>query len=229
MSRGRMETENTDLEEPLLEGDQDDPLHCHEAEEVLDETDSTGSTDSPSDTTPPTMDMMSFACFKVSRRTVGLACACFDGLWGGSILVPMHYAKKSTEGLSYVISFSIGATTVLIIGWILRFAYNVVLAQSFTGAVQALPSLHIRCMWLPGSIAGLLWSLGNLSSILSVEYLGEGVGYSIVQAQMIVAGLWGVLWYKEVGGWQQICAWLTFAVVTLCGILLLSYEHQRGT
>jgi hypothetical protein len=30
--------------------------------------------------------------FKVSRRTTGLAAAVFNGLWGGSILVPMHFA-----------------------------------------------------------------------------------------------------------------------------------------
>jgi uncharacterized membrane protein (DUF441 family) len=48
-------------------------------------------------------------------------------------------------------------------------------------------------MWLPGGgLAGLLWSIGNVSSILSVAYLGgEGVGYSIVQSQLVVAGLWG--------------------------------------
>jgi hypothetical protein len=44
-----------------------------------------------------------------SRRTLGLFSALGCGVWGGSCLVPMHYAKGNTGGLGYVISFSIGA------------------------------------------------------------------------------------------------------------------------
>ena len=177
---------------------------------------------STSDTT------VQLGCGRWDRRMVGLVCACFDGLWGGSILVPMHYAKKNAEGLDYLISFSTGAVTVLILLWIVRIAYGTVQTGSARQAIVALPSLHLSVMWLPGGIAGLLWSIGNLASILSVQYLGEGVGYSIVQAQMIVAGLWGVLWYKEVGGWRDILVWMVFSFVTLGGIILLSYEHQRN-
>ena len=31
--------------------------------------------------------------FVVKRRRVGIMCALFDGIWGGNILVPMHYAR----------------------------------------------------------------------------------------------------------------------------------------
>ena len=55
----------------------------------------------------------------------------------------------------------------------------------FTYAYQSLPSFHIRKMWLPGGTAGLLWSIGNFCSIISVEYLGEGVGYSVTQASIL--------------------------------------------
>lgn len=44
-----------------------------------------------------------------SRRSLGLFSALMCGIWGGSCLVPMHYAKGNTGGLGYVISFSIGA------------------------------------------------------------------------------------------------------------------------
>ena len=44
-----------------------------------------------------------------SRRNLGLFSALMCGLWGGSCLVPMHYAKGDTSGLGYVISFSTGA------------------------------------------------------------------------------------------------------------------------
>jgi glucose uptake protein GlcU len=62
--------------------------------------------------------------------------------------------------------------------------------------------------------------------MVSVEYLGEGVGYSIVQAQMLVAGLWGIFWYREVKGWQYIIGWFVCASMTITGIVLLSYQHR---
>ena len=45
----------------------------------------------------------------VSRRNLGLLAALMCGLWGGSCLVPMHYSTGDTNGLGYVISFSVGA------------------------------------------------------------------------------------------------------------------------
>lgn len=30
---------------------------------------------------------------RLNRRQIGLLCATFDGVWGGSILVPMHFAR----------------------------------------------------------------------------------------------------------------------------------------
>lgn len=170
---------------------------------------------------------VNFRCFKLHRRTVGLICACIDGIWGGSILVPMHFAGSKTEGLGYVISFAIGATTILIVMWIIRIVSSAVVLGSVKEAVRKLPPLHLRKFWLQGSVAGLLWSIGNVCSILSVEHLGEGVGYSIVQAQMLVAGLWGVLWYREVQGWYAIAGWFCCALTTLSGILLLSHEHLK--
>ena len=45
----------------------------------------------------------------IPRRQLGLLSALMCGLWGGSCLVPMHYSTGDTNGLGYVISFSIGA------------------------------------------------------------------------------------------------------------------------
>ena len=40
-------------------------------------------------------------------------------------------------------------------------------------------------MWLYGGTCGLLWSIGNFFSIIAVDYLGEGVGYSATQTAML--------------------------------------------
>jgi len=163
-----------------------------------------------------------------SRRRLGLACAAFNGLWGGSIMVPMHYSSGNTTGLGYAVSFAIGASIVLLAMWVCRYLYYVGRTGSFTRAVRCLPSFHLRVMWLPGGIAGGLWSFGNICSMLSVQGLGEGVGYSVVQGSMLVSGLWGVYFYHEVTKRKKRLKWLASAVLTVSGILLLSYEHRQG-
>lgn len=165
--------------------------------------------------------------YKICRRRLGLAGAVFNGVWGGSIMVPMHYSKRNTGGLGYVISFAIGASIVTLFLWVLRYCYHVVRTGSFTRAYRSLPSFHIRVMWLPGGIAGTLWSIGNLCSIISVQYLGEAVGYSVTQAAMLTSGLWGIFYFKEVEGCLPISKWFLSASITVAGILLLSYEHQH--
>jgi hypothetical protein len=80
-----------------------------------------------------------------------------------------------------VISFAIGASIVTMCLWIMRYAYHVNRTGSFVQGFEALPSFHIRVMWLAGGTAGTLWSIGNICSMISVEYLGEAVGYSVVQ------------------------------------------------
>lgn len=94
-------------------------------------------------------------------------------------------------------------------------------------AFRSLPSLHFQTLWLAGGTSGLLWSIGNFFSIISVHNLGEGVGYSVIQAAMIVSGLWGIFYFKEVVGTPLISKWFASAATTVTGILLLSYTHQR--
>jgi hypothetical protein len=115
--------------------------------------------------------------------------------------VPMHFAPSEASGIGYVVSFAIGASIVTIILWILRFFhcwytirhdYNTSNMGSGTGisidmveAYNLLPSMHFRVMWAPGGLAGTLWSIGNIASMVSVQNLGEGVGYSVTQASMV--------------------------------------------
>jgi glucose uptake protein GlcU len=43
-------------------------------------------------------------------------------------------------------------------------------------------------MWLPGALCGALWEVSNIGSLVSVQFLGEGVGFSVVQAALLVSG-----------------------------------------
>jgi glucose uptake protein GlcU len=80
-------------------------------------------------------------------------------------------------------------------------------------------------MWLAGGLSGMLWSIGNFFSLISVFYLGQGVGYPLVQTSIIVSGLWGIFYFKEITGFERISKWLASSLLTIFGILLLGYEH----
>jgi glucose uptake protein GlcU len=162
------------------------------------------------------------------RRFLGVLAAVFNGCYGGSILVPMKYAPPHAGGAAYVISFSIGAVIVTFGLWVIRYVYLLTSRRHCSphGAFLELPSFHFRKMWFAGGLCGLLWSIGNFFSILSVYYLGEGIGYSIVQSNMLVSGLWGIFYFHEIEGGVTRCKWYISALFAVSGIIFLSYEHH---
>jgi glucose uptake protein GlcU len=163
---------------------------------------------------------------QVRKRTLGILSAVFTGVYGGSIMVPMKFAPKMDRGLGFLISFSIGAALVNLTLWVVRYLYLCQRHLSFFQGYQELPSFHFGKMWLYGASCGLLWSIGNFCSLLAVEYLGLGVGYSLTQSSMLVSGLWGIFYFHEIEGTTPISKWYVSAMVTVLGIFLLSYEHH---
>jgi glucose uptake protein GlcU len=169
-----------------------------------------------------------FGRIRVQERILGiLAAMIITGIWGGSILVPMHYAPPSNRGLGYLISFAIGAAVVNLSLWVIRYLYLCLYYSSMKEAYQALPSFHLRKMWFYGGLCGLCWSIGNFSSILAVQYLGQGVGYSATQASMLISGLWGIFYFREIEGMKVIIKWYLSAMVTVLGIVMLGYQHHE--
>jgi len=180
--------------------------------------------DSPAYTEEQRSETIDVCGLKLSRFSVGLAASVYNGALGGSAIVPMHYSKL--HGLEFVISFAIGATMITTLLWFLRFLYHLQRRRSVHSAWRALPSFHLRVMCIPGAIAGTLWSIGNVSSIVAVTHLGEGIGMSVVQSAMMVSGLWGIFYFREIQGMKNICWWFVAAFVTLVSIIFLSHEHE---
>jgi len=176
---------------------------------------------------PSTVVMVNVRGYKIAKRKLGMMSAAFCGIWGGSIMAPMKFCKSDTKGTHYLMSFSIGASIVTVAFWLLRYLYNVNRYRSLSKAYAVLPSFHLRTMWLAGGTSGFLWSIGNFFSLISVFYLGEGVGYPLVQTSILVSGLWGIFYFREVQGTERITKWLCSSLITIFGILLLSYEHHE--
>ena len=111
--------------------------------------------------------------------------------------------------------------------WIGMFFYNCAsLRWNWTEAWEQLPAWNVRELGIPGCAAGLLYSIGNFCSILAVAYLGQGVGFSFCQAQLLISGLWGVFYFEEIQGRDSITKWFISASITITGIVLLSYQHE---
>jgi hypothetical protein len=161
----------------------------------------------------------------LSLKIWGIVGAVIDGLYGGSVLVPMHFAEY--HGLDFLLSFSVGCWIVIVLVWLLRWSVYAVRARSLHAGWEALPSLCFNSIGWPYAIlAGLIWSIGNVCSILSVAWLGQGLGYAVVQSQLVVAGLWAVFFYGEIQGRTRIAGWFAFCALTVVSMLLLTRQHQ---
>jgi len=133
----------------------------------------------------PTVETVVILGREITRRRWGMILAAVFGLWGGSVMAPMKLCKSNIQGSRFVISFGIGASVVNLFFWLVRYCYNVYKFKSLSKAYARLPSFHLDVMWRPGGLSGLLWSIGNFFSLISVKYLGQGVGYPLVQSQIM--------------------------------------------
>jgi len=167
---------------------------------------------------------------KISTRTLGFIIAVIGGIWGGSVMVPIHYADSNSKGFNFVFSFAIGTSFVNTFAWIIRFYFTWIRSsKNLQSTLRALPSFHFRSMVMPGACSGTLYCIGNLASIVSVTILGEGVGYSMTQSSMLVSGMWGIFWYREITDPLCIRGWLIMATITLSGMMILCLSHVSKT
>ena len=161
---------------------------------------------------------LSMKCMKqtcrVSKYHAGLCMAVVNGILASTIMVPLHYAPPtSTSGLGYSMSFGMASVVAVWFYWLLRyiwlasanFYFSLMFAEpgqsmptfrvllrikldSLLKGYQQLPSFHLKVMWKAGMTSGVLYSLGNLFGIVSIQNLGDFMGYSLNQSSVIVSG-----------------------------------------
>lgn len=165
----------------------------------------------------------------LTKRQLGIIGAVFNGLWGGLNLIPLHFAQQEGfGGAAYLISYAVGSMIINASMWVIYFLYHLHQRRyNFRDAVDALPDFHLDKLWMPGCLAGALYSIANFGSILAVTYLGQGVGFSLCQVQILVSGLWGIFYFKEIKGRETITKWVISACITVCGILWLTYQKAH--
>ncbi|KAL7530794.1 hypothetical protein ACHAXR_004730 [Thalassiosira sp. AJA248-18] len=192
----------------------------------------------------------------ISKYHLGLFMAVINGVFAATIMVPLQYAPpNTTQGIGYSMSFGIAAVLVVLLFWVLRFLFLTlvncifhsrwaeisneprrltvalqifmqILTHSLIQGYNQLPSFHIREMWRPGLTSGVLYSMGNLFGIVSIQNLGDFMGYSLGQSSMIISGLWGLFYYREIPGAMNMIGFLLSSCVVFVGILLMATEHN---
>jgi glucose uptake protein GlcU len=157
---------------------------------------------------------------KISRMRylVGVVAAIVVGLFNGSLQVPLHYygtdiGKNNTDaGISYVVNFSAGVvvTTPILcfIWWMIRF--------------QKIPPFYFMKVLFPGLATGFYWACGYFAATYATLYLGNTVGYPLTQTCIVVNGLWGIVYYKEIRGVHKIVLFMMAALIILGGATLLA-------
>jgi len=152
------------------------------------------------------------------RKTLGIIIASCIGISTGSIMVPLHYAPPEAQGVQFVISFACGALTVSIIFYTV---YGTI--RALLGYSEPFPSFHFRAIAVPAFCTGLLWTTGYFCGLYSTLYLGNAIGNSSVQGQIVVSGMWGILYYREVTDRRKIALFFMSMLLTLGGVVLLAF------
>ena len=96
------------------------------------------------------------------------------------------------QGIAYLLSFSSG---VLVMSYALLALY----ALGMYVVKRQIVQMHFRVAFIPGLAAGLLFSLGNVCAIYATQFLGLTIGFPLTQGALLVAGLWGMFYYKVCG------------------------------
>ncbi|KAG7365033.1 drug/metabolite transporter superfamily protein [Nitzschia inconspicua] len=169
----------------------------------------------------------------LTKRQCGILGASVNGVMTGGSLVPVHYAaEEGFGGAKFFPSMACGAILSNLLIWGVFFCFQAIRdsrrGKTMRQTVDEMPKPFFRELWFPASLAGLLLSLAMFTSIISVTYLGQGVGNSLIQSKILVSGLWGIFWYHEIKGAATIAKWFASAGICMLAIIWLSIERLEA-
>jgi hypothetical protein len=166
-----------------------------------------------------------------SRRDffVGVLLACLAGLFSAMKFAVKSYGEhyscvdscdsKYAIFQSYMMSFGVGCmlTTPLYVGTFGLWQKGI--------RHKELPSAEFSVMKIYGFLAGLMWFAGYMGQQAANDLGGQGaMGPAGNASQLITAGLWGILYYREMKDPMQIAFWVLSAAWTITSVILLSKE-----
>lgn len=166
---------------------------------------------------------------RVLHKLLWVGATVVFGLMGGTLMVPAYLAKHQhgVEGIQYMLSFGIGTgVATAILAMIVQFQ---VLRTAHASDPADRVQWFLKDAILPGLSSGTLWNLGNFGSLLaSFSPLGSTVGYPVTQANLLIAGLLAIFWFKEVKDRRRVLGFFASCCTVITGAVLLANFGKCG-
>jgi len=144
------------------------------------------------------------------RLWLGILCALGLSITNGSMLVPLKFAPPEVGGINFIVSFAIGV-----------FVVTPVFALIYFGIRRTMPEMKVTRLALPGIMAGIGWNIGNWASIYATIFLGFTIGFPLSQCALLVAGMWGILLFREITGTKRVVSLFVGSGILIVGAVLL--------
>eukprot|EP00935_MAST-01C_sp_MAST-1C-sp1_P001481 g1481.t1 len=139
----------------------------------------------------------------------GLLAAIASGLFNGSMTMPLRCFPSNCKSVPEVLSYKWGRCEEIqnppmafLPSCAAGIAVMVPLFFLLFFGLRNLVELNYRWrdLSIPGFFTGAFWAMGNFSAFFSTQHLGQTIGYPLTQTCVIVSGLWGIFYYREIEG-----------------------------
>lgn len=131
----------------------------------------------------------------------GFALAVLTGMIFGSQYVPLKWANLAPQVFFFPMSFGI-----LMTGFSIAILKRVRFESQGVGAAL---------------LSGAVWNLGNLLGIVAISLIGLAKGFPVTQVSVLVAVLWGLVYFKEISQKKKMLQVLAGAMILLIGVIVL--------
>jgi hypothetical protein len=146
----------------------------------------------------------------IREKGIGYGCCLVSGIANGLSMIPLKYSPIEAQGIIYVLSFSIGVAIL-----------TPVIFAGYFGMKREIPKMKARVAWPWATVGGVLWATANFAATYAVILLGITVGVPLCQCALVVAALWGVVFFREIRGRLEIGIFSLGAVTILGGAFML--------
>eukprot|EP00698_Gefionella_okellyi_P019438 TRINITY_DN5956_c0_g2_i1.p1 TRINITY_DN5956_c0_g2~~TRINITY_DN5956_c0_g2_i1.p1 ORF type:complete len:298 (-),score=78.00 TRINITY_DN5956_c0_g2_i1:151-1044(-) len=144
------------------------------------------------------------------RTVAGLMFAVALGLFNGALMVPLKLTPPEAQGIVWSVSFGIGVLPV-----------TIVLSTLWFVARRQVPQFHFRAAFVPAFVCGIFWNIANIGSVYATLNLDMTIGFPLTQAALLVSGLWGLFFYRELKGLGNIAQFVASSLLLVGGAVLL--------
>jgi len=159
------------------------------------------------------------------KALFGAVCACGLGLCNGTLMVAptcfqngcsaigiAEYTGNQLAPLAFLPSLAVGVLVAQPVLFLMYWGPSM--------AKGVMPEFHFSEVAIYGLLTGAFWAMGNFSAMFATVYLGQTIGFPLTQCCLILNGVWGIAYYKEIVGQQAITIFIIASAIIIVGATL---------